>query len=862
MDEIINAQHTRSEAGPFPVFGLGTQEALEYRKRFRGMIGVASKVPLKDRSVLSLVYTPGVAAPCLEIAKAPLSSFDYTMRGNTIALVSDGSSAFGLGNIGPLAALPMLEDACILFKTFGGVDAFPLSLNTQDGEEIITACMALRPTFGGICLSGIASPRCFTVADHLARAVNIPVLHAEQHATAAAILGGLYNALKLVDKKPEAVRVVINGAGPGGIGIAHLLLYAGFQHILVCDRLGILNRYRLLNMNWVKVDIARQTNTADVTGILADAVRGADVVIGLSSWNTITPQMVSSMAERPILFVLAVPDPEITPEAARAAGAAVVATGRPDVPNMITNALVLPGIFRGAMDIRATHITQDMLLAAARAIADLIPSEHLSPQQIVPSVMDYAVAPSVARAIAEAARQSGVARVEKPPAEVEAQARATIYEGHRPVPPPSHRTTTLDEQALELHRRYQGLLHITPKMPITDQSILNSFYLPPGIPEATRQIIARPDAVFDYTGKSNRVAIVSDGSAVLGLGNIGPRAALPVMEGKAILFQTFAGIEAYPICLATQDVDEIVAAVEAIAPAFGGVNLEDISAPRCFEVEERLRNSLDIPVFHDDQHGTATVTLAGIMNALRLVNKRKEDVTAVLMGPGAAGIAVAKILLAWGIGRLLLVNRAGILWPGRADLNPAQDAMAALTNLEGKKGTLADALVGADIFIGVSGPGIVTRDMVHTMAPDAIVFALANPTPEIMPEEARAAGARVVATGRSDYPNQVNNSLAFPGLFRGALDVRACVINDAMKLAAAERLASLVTDQEFAEGQIIPLAMNYDVAPALAAAVAQAAMDSGVARLRVDPQLVAQHCHDFIYEGLLTPVPPLEELQP
>ncbi len=276
---------------------------------------------------------------------------------------------------------------------------------------------------------------------------------------------------------------------------------------------------------------------------------------------------------------------------------------------------------------------------------------------------------------------------------------------------------------MELHRRYQGLLHIQPKMPIRDQSTLNSFYLPPGIPEATRQIIARPDAVFDYTGKSNRVAIVTDGSAVLGLGNIGPRAALPVMEGKAILFQTFAGIEAYPICLATQDVDEIVAAVEQIAPAFGGVNLEDISAPRCFEVEERLRNSLTIPVFHDDQHGTATVTLAGIMNVLRLVNKRKEDVTAVLMGPGAAGIAVAKILLAWGIGRLLLVNRAGILRPGRADLNPVQEELAALTNPEGKGGTLADALVGADIFIGVSGPGVVMPAMVQTMAPQAIVFA-------------------------------------------------------------------------------------------------------------------------------------------
>jgi len=859
MDQTTERQPIHNQAGILPAFSLEAQEALAYRKRLRGMIGVASKVPLKDRSVLSLVYTPGVAAPCLEIAKAPLSSFDYTMRGNTIALVSDGSSAFGMGNIGPMAALPMLEDACILFKTFSGVDAFPISLDTQDVEQMVTTCMALRPTFGGICLSSIASPRCFTLAEHLGRAANLPVLHAEQHATATAILGGLYNALKLVGKAPETVRVVINGAGPGGIGVARLLLYAGFQHLLVCDRLGILNRYRPRNMNWAKVDIARQTNPADLAGTLADAVRGADVVIGLSSWNTITPQMVASMAKDPVLFVLAVPDPEITPEAARAAGAVVVATGRPDTPNLISNALVLPGIFRGAMDVRATEMNQAMLLAAARAIAEAVPPHQLAPQQIVPSLMDYALTPQVARAVAEAAQRSSVASVAKSPVEVEAQTRATIYEGHRPVPPPSHRSATLEEQALELHLRYQGLLETVPKMPIRDQSVLNSFYLPPGIPEATRQILAHPDAVFDYTGKSNRVAIVTDGSAVLGLGNIGARAALPVMEGKAILFQTFAGIEAYPICLATQEVEEIVAAVEQIAPAFGGVNLEDISAPRCFEVEERLRSQLSIPVFHDDQHGTATVTLAGIMNALRLVHKRKEDVTAVLMGPGAAGIAVANILLAWGIGKLVPVNRAGMLWPGRTDLNPVQQQLAALTNPEARQGTLADALAGADIFIGVSGPGVLTRAMVQSMAADAIVFALANPIPEIMPEEARAAGARVVATGRSDYPNQVNNSLAFPGLFRGALDTRARVINDEMKVAAAERLASLVTSQELEEGQIIPQSMNYDVAPAIAAAVAQAAMDSGVARLRVDPQLVMQHCHDFIYEGLLTPVPAVGE---
>ena len=868
MDESIDSRqsffhaetHTSSSRSPFSPFGLGPQETLEYRKRFRGMIGVASKVPLKDRSVLSLLYTPGVAAPCLEIAKEPLTSFDYTIRGNTIALLSDGSSAFGFGNIGPLAALPMLEDACILFKTFGSVDTFPICLNTQDVEQIIATGIAIWPTFGGFCLSSIAPPRCFTIADHLARAVNIPVLHAEQHAAAATILAALSNALKLVGKSKDKVRVVINGAGPGGIGTARLLMQEGFKHILVCDRLGILDRYRLHNMHWAKLDIARQTNPDNRTGTLSDAVRNADVLIGLSSWSTITPDMVSSMAAKPILFTLALPDPGITPEAALATGAAIVATARTDATYPLTNALVMPGIFRGALDVRSTAITQEMLSAAAYALADLVPAEQLSPQHLVPSVMEYAVAPCVARAVGEAAQRSGVGRVEKDPAEIEMQAWATIYEGHRPVPPPSYQYADLQEQALDLHRRYQGVLEIHPKIPIRDSLILNSLYLPPGLPEAARQILDRPDAVFDYTGKSNRVAVVTDGSAVLGLGNIGPRAALPVMEGKAILFQTFAGIEAYPICLGTQDVDEIVAAVERIAPAFGGINLEDISAPRCFEVEARLRDALDIPVVHDDQHGTAIVILAGVMNALRMVNKAKQEVTAVLVGAGAAGIATAKLLLEWGVGKLLLVDRVGILRPGLEGMTAIQEELSVRTNPDRKSGGLAEAVVGADIFIGVSAPGILTPHMVRTMAPQAIVFALANPDPEILPEEAKTAGARVVATGRSDYPNQVNNSLVFPGLFRGALDVRARLVNDAMKIAAAERLAELVTERELQEGQIIPQAMSYEVAPALAAAVAQAAMDSGVARQCVDAQLVSHYCRNFIYEGLMTPVPALEEI--
>lgn len=832
---------------------------LAYRKRFRGLISVASKVPLKDRSVLSLLYTPGVAAPCLAIAKEPLSSFDYTLRGNTIGLVSDGSAPFGFGNIGPLATLPLLEDACIVFKTFGGINAFPICLDTQDVEQIIETGIAIWPTFGGFCLSGIASPRCFTIADRLARAVNIPVLHAEQDATAAVVLGGLYNALKLVGKAhaPERVRVVINGAGAGGLSLAALLLRVGFQHILVCDRSGILHRYRSHNMNWAKLDIARQTNPADVSGTLSDALKGADVFIGFSAANVLTPEMVRLMAEQAIIFALAVPEPEIMPEAALAAGAAVVATGRTDLPNLLTNVLALPGMFRGALDVRATGFTHEMVVATARAIADLVPPEQLSPQQIVPSVMDFAVAPYVARAVAEAAQQSGIGRHEVDPATIELEARATIYEGRRPIAPPSYRYANIQEEALELHKRYQGVLEVQPKIPIRDSLTLNSLYLHQELPDATRQILAQPETVFDYTGKSNRVAVVTDGSAVLGLGNIGPRAGLPVMEGKAILFQTFAGIEAYPICLQTQDVDDIVAAVRRIAPAFGGINLEDIAAPRCFEVEERLRDLLDIPVVHDDQHGTAIVVLAGVMNALRLVQKQKQDATAVLVGAGAAGLATARLLLEWGIGSMLLVDRIGILRPGLAGMTPIQVELAARTNPDGKEGDLAEAVKGADIFIGVSAPGILTADMVRSMAPNAIVFALANPDPEILPDVALQAGARVVATGRSDYPNQVNNSLVFPGLFRGALDVRARLVNEAMKIAAAERLAALVSEHDLQEGQIIPPAMNYEVAPALAAAVAQAAMDSGVARILVDAHLVEQYCRNFIYEGIMASVPAL-----
>ena len=374
-------------------------------------------------------------------------------------------------------------------------------------------------------------------------------------------------------------------------------------------------------------------------------------------------------------------------------------------------------------------------------------------------------------------------------------------------------------ESLAKHAEWRGKLAFDPKMDIATRHDLAVAYTP-GVAEPCKVIAENPEAAYDYTLKANTVAVVSDGSAVLGLGNIGPEAAMPVMEGKAALFKAFGGVDAFPICLDTQDTDEIVETVIRIAPAFGGINLEDIAAPRCFEIEARLNDALDIPVFHDDQHGTAIVVLSGIINALRLVGKDKESVRVVVNGAGSAGIAIAKLLLSYGFANVTLCDRFGILSSVlRGHERRPSAAMLEVTNLEDKSGTLADAMEGADIVIGVSAPGVITPDMVVSMAEDAIVFAMANPTPEIFPDEARAAGARVVGTGRSDFPNQVNNVIAFPGIFKGALQARAERITEPMKLAAAEALAALVSDEELTEEFIMPDPFDSRVADAVADAV-------------------------------------------
>lgn len=376
----------------------------------------------------------------------------------------------------------------------------------------------------------------------------------------------------------------------------------------------------------------------------------------------------------------------------------------------------------------------------------------------------------------------------------------------------------IDEKALMLHRQWNGKISTAAKAPVKNREDLSIAYTP-GVAAPCRLIAENKEAVYTYTLKANTVAVVSDGSAVLGLGNIGPEAAMPVMEGKCVLFKEFGNVNAFPICLSTQDPDEIVAAVKAIAPTFGGINLEDISAPRCFEIEERLKKELDIPVFHDDQHGTAIVVLAGIINSLKVVHKKKEQCRVVINGAGSAGIAIAKLLLSYGFSDVIMCDRDGIIHKDYPNLNWMQESMTKVTNTSGQTGNLSDALRGADIFIGVSAPGIVTTEMVSSMNRDAVLFAMANPVPEIMPDIAKSAGARVVGTGRSDFPNQVNNVVAFPGIFKGALEGRATQITEEMKLAAALAIAGLVSDDQLNEDFILPEAFDPRVAQVVASAV-------------------------------------------
>ena len=386
------------------------------------------------------------------------------------------------------------------------------------------------------------------------------------------------------------------------------------------------------------------------------------------------------------------------------------------------------------------------------------------------------------------------------------------------------------EESLKLHGEWKGKIEVVSRVPVKTKEDLSLAYTP-GVAEPCLEIQKDINKSYDLTRRHNLCAVITDGTAVLGLGDIGPEAGMPVMEGKCVLFKSFGDVDAFPLCVKTKDVDEFVNTVALISGSFGGINLEDIAAPRCFEIERKLKERCDIPIFHDDQHGTAVITLAGLMNALKVVGKKKEDVKIVTSGAGAAAIAIVKLLLSAGFRNVTMCDRKGAIYEGRDGLNWIKEEMALVTNREKKAGSLADMLVGADVFIGVSGPGTVNTEMIKTMNRDAIVFACANPTPEIFTDDAKAGGAAVISTGRSDFPNQINNVLAFPGIFRGTFDVRASDINEEMKMAAAKALADLISDEELSADYIIPYAFDPKVGPAVAKAVAQAAIDSGVARI-------------------------------
>jgi malate dehydrogenase (oxaloacetate-decarboxylating) len=828
------------------------REGLDYRRRYQGLIGVGSKIPIRDRAILSLVYTPGVAEACLAINEDPLSSFDLTCRGNTVAILTDGSDLFGRQTGPPEAAIPVEEAKSVIFKTFAGVDAFPLSLATTDSERIVETGLALSATFGAICLDDITAPRAFTIADNLENGAEIPVFSNQHHGTAILVLGGLINALKVVGKELETAKVVISGAGVAGIGVARLLTRAGVRDVVVCDRAGAVYAYRPQRMNWAKAYLAKETNLERRRGSLAEMLVGADVFVGLSTGGIVSEEMVRSMGPDPIVFALAVPEPEIAPAAARAAGAKVIATGRSDYPNTMDVSLVFPGVFRGLLDSRARNIRLRTLLYAADALASTIQPDELHADYIVPRIFDFRVAPAIAAAVVRGALEAGEAGREIAPELVSERTRRFVYEGRLTPPKPSVRAEhkTFREEAIDLRLRHGGVLEIRSKIPIRDHHILNMLYVPPAALSPAHVIRDDPAKVDEITAKGNLVAIVTDGSAVLGLGDIGPQAALPVMEGKAVLLQTLAGVEAFPICLAARDVDEIVGIVQNIAPNFGGINLEDISAPRCFEIERTLRETLDMPVFHDDQHGTAIVVAAALINGCKIRGCRMEDLRVTINGAGAAGIAVTKLLLGLGVGDVVLCDRAGAIYEGREEhMDFSKEEIARLTNRERRSGALGDVIVGSDIVIGLSAGGALTPQMVGSMAPNPLVFALANPVPEITPDLAREAGALAVATGRSDYPNQVNNSLAFPGVFRGALDVKARAIDDAMKIAAARAIAELVDPSELSVDFLIPDSLDLRVPPRVAAAVAASAIAGGLARNPIDPREVEMRARDLVYEG-------------
>lgn len=836
------------------------EQALHYRRKYRGLISIDSKLSEVDSRLLSVIYTPGVAQPCEAIEEKPSRSFTHSGRGNTVAVVSDGSSALGLGDVGPEATLPILESKAVFFKKMAGLNAQPLCLNTGDVEEFVDVVKRIAPTYGAISLEDITSPRCFEIEARLKDELDIPVLHNDQHGTAITALSILHNAERLKkDYRVEGSSVVVVGAGAAGLATVRLFHAAGIEDIVLCDRDGVIHADRN-DLNEGKRSVLPMLSRPSHGLELSDAIVDRDVFVGLSAPNILSQEDVRSMAPDPVIIAGAAPDPEIDPQKAYDAGAFAVCTARFDYPNMVTDALALPGMFRGVLDTGASRFTERMMLDAAQAIANAVPEEDLRPRAILPDLLDKDVGPSVAGTTAKCAVEEQVARRDNvDPASVESRTRHHIYEGD-PVEFSPEFWKGIDdpegnELGLKYYRSHQGPLTVRSKIALKDREILGLLYIP-GLGEVVQEIERNPEEVYDLSCRGNMVAVATNGTAVLGLGDIGVPAGLPVMEGKSVIFKTFAGVEAFPLCVEDDDdVDRFVETMTRLEPSLGGVNLEDISAPHCFEIERRLKDRLDVPVFHDDQHGTAVVILAGLKNALEYRGGSLSDVNIVINGAGASAIATARILREAGAENMIMCDSKGAIYSDRDPLDDEKARVSEWTNPDNHKGSLQDVLEGADVFIGLSVADVLSTADVETMAEDPVIFALANPTPEILPPDAYDGGACVVATGRSDYSNQVNNAIAFPGIFRGALDVRATEITEGMKVAAADALSSLVREHGIRRHYILPRAMDFRTAPEVAGAVAEAAIEDGVARREVDPDTVRSNTKDFIYEGRLYYIP-------
>lgn len=805
----------------------------QFRKN-RGLLGIKSKIPVRDEYMLSLLYTPGVAEPCRQIHQDVTRAVDYTTKGNAVALLSDASDVV-VKKWGPYGLIPLLESQAVLCRELAAVDVYPFSIDTDTDGTFIEVAVNLHPAIAAIALDYVEFPKVLDYQESIAQQVQIPVVNMGGEMVATLLLAAFHNAARMFRKKPEEVEILLYGIQLPAYSLWQAARCSPFKNITAVDPTG-----RFLALS------------PEIRPKLPESISPHIVVI---SEEEVEGRVLESLHRNNVVFDFAAS--EHRAETVRH----YLHFWKREEP-FFHPALIFPGFFRGILDCRLPSVPMHFFARIAEEVAHLQSDEKLREGRLFPNLLDAETAATVARAVAQLAQKAFPDRNIPHPERVYTRTFERIYAGGSVSAGSSHlkkskrkkSSQALAKESLELHEQFGGAIEIVAKLPLRDEYMLQ-ILSPPHIWAPAQEILKDRLKVYEYTSKSNLVAVITDGSAVLGLGNIGPEAALPVMEGKALLFKTFAGIESIPICLGTQDPDAIIRIVAALTPIMGAINLEDISAPRCFYIEERLRRMSDIPIFHDDQHGTATVVLAGLINAARFINARLSDLSIVINGAGASGIAVTKLLLKVGVEEILLCDTQGALYEGRPyGMNFMKEEIAKVTNRRKKQGTLRDVIKGAKVLVGLSGPGLVDQDMVRSMDPDPLIFALANPTPEIMPEWAEAAGAAVVATGRSDWKNQINNALAFPGILRGALDIRAKTINDEMKIGAAKAIAYLVSDQELHKDYIIPKALDFRVSPQVAAAVAKAALETGQARVLVDPTVVRDNTREFLYGGRLNPV--------